>query len=65
MGRRELVPIAELVDLERLREGGRDPTPSRIRAALPRGWAPAGGGRGLFTGCAAGDTAMAAVLEVR
>jgi acetyl-CoA acetyltransferase len=24
-----------------------------------------GGGRGLFTGCAAGDSAMAAVLEVR
>ena len=24
----------------------------------------AGGGRGLFTGCAAGDTAMAVVLEL-
>jgi acetyl-CoA acetyltransferase len=24
-----------------------------------------GGGKGLFTGCAAGDTAMAVVLEVR
>ena len=23
-----------------------------------------GGGRGLFTGCAAGDTAMAVVIEV-
>jgi len=35
---RERVPIEELIDLEALREGGREPTPARLRAALPRGW---------------------------
>jgi hypothetical protein len=34
----ERVPIEQLVDLEALREGGREPTPARLRAALPRGW---------------------------
>ena len=38
--RRNLVPVSELIDLEALRaETGRDPTPARLRAALPRGWA--------------------------
>lgn len=35
---RERVPIEELVDLEALRANGREPTPARLRAALPRGW---------------------------
>ena len=34
----ERVPIEELIDLEALRQGGREPTPARLRAALPRGW---------------------------
>ena len=34
----ERVPIEELVDLEALRADGREPTPARLRAALPRGW---------------------------
>jgi hypothetical protein len=34
----ERVPIEQLVDLDALREGGREPTPARLRAALPRGW---------------------------
>ena len=34
------VPIEDLIDLEALRaEAGRDPSPARLRAALPRGWA--------------------------
>ena len=32
------VPVEQLVDLEALSEGGRPPSASRIRAALPRGW---------------------------
>ena len=32
------VPVAELIDLEALAQGGRAPSPSRIRAALPAGW---------------------------
>ena len=48
MRQRELVPVGDLVDLERLREGGREPTPSRIRAALPRGWALAEDGRHAY-----------------
>lgn len=37
---RTRVPVAELVDLEALTaEHGRAPSPARIRAALPRGWA--------------------------
>ncbi len=32
------VPVEQLVDLAALREGGRAPTPHRIREALPRGW---------------------------
>jgi hypothetical protein len=32
------VPIRELVDLEALARGGAPPSPSAIRAALPRGW---------------------------
>ena len=35
---RERVPVAELVDLERLRAAG-PLTPRRLREALPRGWA--------------------------
>jgi hypothetical protein len=34
----ERVPIEDLIDLAALREGGREPTPARLRAALPRGW---------------------------
>ncbi len=34
----ERIPIEELVDLEALRAHGRQPTPARLRAALPRGW---------------------------
>ena len=34
----ERVPVGELVDLEALGEGGRPPTPARLRAALPPGW---------------------------
>ena len=37
--KRELVPLADLLDLERLAAEGRPLTPSRLRAALPRGWA--------------------------
>jgi len=37
--KRRLVPLEELIDLEALRQDGRPPTPSRLRAALPRGWA--------------------------
>jgi hypothetical protein len=32
------VPIEDLIDLAALREEGREPTPARLRAALPRGW---------------------------
>lgn len=32
------VPVAELVDLERLGPGNRPATPAEIRAALPPGW---------------------------
>jgi len=32
------VPVEELVDVERLAEGGRRPTPKALREALPRGW---------------------------
>jgi len=39
MTRRERVPVRDLVDLDTLGAGGRPPTPSQIRAALPRGWA--------------------------
>ena len=35
------VPIAELVDPERLRALGPAPSPTALRAALPRGWVPA------------------------
>ena len=34
----EPVPVERLVDLARLGAGGRPPTPSEIRAALPPGW---------------------------
>ena len=34
----ERVPIEQLIDLASLREDGREPTPARLRAALPRGW---------------------------
>jgi acetyl-CoA acetyltransferase family protein len=40
------------------------PTGLRVIIELIEALADAGGGRGLFTGCAAGDTAMAVVLEV-
>jgi hypothetical protein len=40
------VPLEELLDVERLRaQKGRPPTPSELRAALPRGWALAPDGR--------------------
>jgi hypothetical protein len=32
------VPIEDLIDLAALRAEGREPTPARLRAALPRGW---------------------------
>lgn len=32
------VPVEDLVDLAALGRDGREPTPARIRAALPRGW---------------------------
>ena len=32
------VPIEQLVDLDALRKGERDPSPHRIREALPNGW---------------------------
>ena len=35
------VPIAELVDPERLRALGPAPAPASLRALLPRGWVPA------------------------
>jgi acetyl-CoA acetyltransferase len=41
------------------------PTGLRIIIELIEELAARGGGRGLFHGCAAGDTAMAVVLEVR
>jgi hypothetical protein len=34
----ERVPIEELVDLARVGQAGRAPTPAELRAALPRGW---------------------------
>ena len=37
---RERVPIRALVDPERLRALGPDPSPARLRALLPRGWVP-------------------------
>ena len=36
--KQERVPVAELVDLAKLGRAGAPPTPSDIRAALPRGW---------------------------
>jgi hypothetical protein len=38
------VPLAELIDRERLEALGPAPTPSQLRALLPRGWVPAGDG---------------------
>jgi hypothetical protein len=35
------VPIAELVEPERLRALGPSPSPAALRASLPRGWVPA------------------------
>jgi hypothetical protein len=35
---RERVRIEELIDLAALCADGREPTPARLRAALPRGW---------------------------
>lgn len=32
------VPLEQLLDLSALREGGREPTPTRLRQALPPGW---------------------------
>jgi hypothetical protein len=32
------VPVAELIELERVGPGHRPPTPAELRAALPRGW---------------------------
>lgn len=32
------VPVEDLVDLERLRQDGRPPSPKAIREALPPGW---------------------------
>ena len=39
------VPIAELVDAERLRALGPAPSPAALRALLPRGWVPAEDGQ--------------------
>lgn len=36
--RPQRVPVEELVDLEALSADGREPSPARLRAALPRGW---------------------------
>lgn len=41
---RERVPLARLVDGERLRALGPAPSPASLRALLPRGWVPAGDG---------------------
>lgn len=38
-----LVPLAELIEPERLRALGPDPSPAALRAALPRGWVPSDG----------------------
>jgi hypothetical protein len=35
---RERVPVAELIDVDRVGPGHRPPTPAELRAALPRGW---------------------------
>jgi hypothetical protein len=35
---RDVRPVAELVDLDRVGPGHRPPTPAELRAALPRGW---------------------------
>jgi hypothetical protein len=43
--REDGVPLEELVDLEALRRGGREPTRSELRAALPRGWVLCDDGR--------------------
>ncbi len=32
------VPLEQLIDLSTLREGGREPTPTHLRQALPPGW---------------------------
>ena len=40
-----LVPLAELVEPERLRALGPSPSPAALRALLPRGWVPAEDGR--------------------
>ncbi|MFH1132433.1 MAG: thiolase family protein, partial [Pseudomonadota bacterium] len=40
------------------------PTGMRVMIELIEALAKVGGGHGLFTGCAAGDTAMAVVLKV-
>jgi hypothetical protein len=37
--KRELVPLAQLIDVQALAAPGRPLTPRRIREALPRGWA--------------------------
>ena len=44
-GSAQLVPIEQLVDLESLREGGREPSLQRLRAALPPGWVLQADGR--------------------
>ena len=42
---RRLVPLAELIEPERLQGLGPAPSPAAVRAALPRGWVPAEDGR--------------------
>jgi acetyl-CoA acetyltransferase len=41
------------------------PTGMRLVIEIIEELVERGGGRGLFTGCAAGDTGMAVVVEVR
>lgn len=36
--RAERLPLRELIDLEALRAQGREPSPARLRRALPPGW---------------------------
>ncbi len=48
MKERALVPVSELVDLERLNASGRSLTQRTLREALPRGWALAEDGEHAY-----------------
>ena len=48
----------------RIRNHPQAPTGARLIIELIEELAQAGGGYGLFTGCAAGDTALAVVVKV-